>query len=140
MAQRNNLSLPSGVVFGLWWNNAPIFISKKSHFETLMFLISHVCALIRRMEQLYLYFIIFPNSLRSLLFELEGFSNSGKMCFATSKSRWMTRDIFLIWVINLINWMTEYRKTLDSSLRDTLSLLILDGHGSWKCPLALQIL
>lgn len=83
---------------------------------------------------------ILPSSIQSLPDELKYFSDSGKACFATSKSGWMTRDLFLLWINNLINWMTEHKKALASNLRKTRSLLILDGQRSRECLLALQAL
>lgn len=70
----------------------------------------------------------------------KSFSGELKYFFATSKSGWMTRDLFLLWINYLINWMTEHKKALASNLRNTRSLLILNGQRSRECPLALQAL
>lgn len=45
------------------------------------------------------FFIILPSSKQFLPDELKYFSDSRKACFATSKSGWMTRDLFLRWII-----------------------------------------
>ena len=85
-------------------------------------------------------FIILPQSIQNLPPELDDISNSGMAWFASSKSGWMTRDLFLIYIIHFINWLTMYRKTLPEGIRNARGLLIVDGHGSRECPIALMIL
>ena len=84
--------------------------------------------------------IILPNSIQNLPPELQEFEISGLAWFASSKSGWMTRDIFLTWCINFINWLSVYRQTLPSTIRDARALLVTDGHGSRECPIALELL
>ena len=84
-------------------------------------------------------FIILPK-LSNLPAELSEFSQSGQAWFASSQSGWMCRDLFLIWVIHFINWLSSYRLTLNSHIRNAAALLILDGHSSRECPIALALL
>ena len=51
-----------------------------------------------------------------------------------------TRNSFLLWVLNFINWLSSYRLTLDESLRNKKAVLILDGHNSRQNPIALKAL
>lgn len=85
-------------------------------------------------------FIILPNSIQNLPEELIEFKDGGLAWFSSSQSGWMTKDLFLIWVINFINFLGEYRKSLDKSIRNKRALLIMDGHGSRQCPIAIQLL
>ena len=85
-------------------------------------------------------FIILPGSLQNLPTELDEFNKPSIAWFASNKSGWMTRDLFLIYIIHFINWLSEYRKSLPASIRDATALLITDGHGSRECPLALMLL
>ena len=84
--------------------------------------------------------IILPNSIQNVPIELQEFDSSGDAWFASSKSGWMTRDIFLVWCINFINWLSIYRKSLPASIRDARAVLITDGHGSRECPIGLEML
>ena len=84
-------------------------------------------------------FLILP-SLRNLPDELKEFRDSGTAWFASSPSGWMTRDIFFIWTLHFINWLSVYRKTLPSDIASARALLIMDGHSSRECPLALLLL
>lgn len=72
--------------------------------------------------------------------ELKEFVGSGLIHLASSPSGWQTRDTFLFWTLCLVNEMSFYRKTLDSSIRDHKALLIMDGHSSRECPMALIFL
>lgn len=85
-------------------------------------------------------FIILPNKIQTLPQELEEFSENGQAWFASSKSGWMTRDLFLVWTIHIIHWLSMYRSNLDKSIRNKSTLLVMDGHGSRECPLALHLL
>ena len=85
-------------------------------------------------------FIILSNTLKSLPQELIPLAQAEKAWFASSKSGWMTRDLFIVWTILFINWLTRYRKQLSVSIRDRRALLILDGHASRECPVALHLL
>ena len=81
-------------------------------------------------------FIILKN-LKKLPDELQEFAAEGKAFFASSSKAYMTRDLFLLWSINFINWVSNFRHKLSSELRERSALLILDGHVSRECPLAL---
>lgn len=84
-------------------------------------------------------FIILPK-LNKLPEELREFAASGQAWFASSQSGWMCRDLFLIWTIHFINWLSIYRTTLAETIRNARALLIVDGHSSRECPIALQLL
>lgn len=71
-----------------------------------------------------------PDELRELV-------DSGLLYLASSPSGWQTRDTFLFWAFCLINEMAFYRKTLAPAFRDMNALLIMDGHSSRECPIAL---
>ena len=43
-------------------------------------------------------------------------------------SGWQTRNTFLFWTINFINWISCYRLKLDEKIRYNDALLILDGN------------
>lgn len=83
--------------------------------------------------------IILPDT-KHLPPELYEFDENGTAWFCSSPSGWMCRDLFLIWSIHFINWLSIYRKTLSVTIRDKRALLILDGHSSRECPLALLLL
>ena len=84
-------------------------------------------------------FIVLP-SLQNLPAELHEFKESGQCWFVSSPSGWICRDLFLIWVLHLINWMSLYRQTLQANIRTNRALLILDGHASRECPIGLLLL
>ena len=72
--------------------------------------------------------------------ELKEFVDSGLMYLASSPSGWQTRDTFLFWALCLINEFSFYRKTLAEEYRNQKALLIMDGHTSRECPMALVFL
>ena len=72
--------------------------------------------------------------------ELSLFDRSGKAWIASSLKGYMTRDLFLVWAILFINWMSQYWLTIDPHLRRQKALLILDAHLSRECPLAIYYL
>ena len=84
--------------------------------------------------------IILPNSLQKLPAELKQFELEDAAWFCSSKSGWMNRDLFLVWSVHFLNWLSLYRVSLPSNIRACRALLVVDGHGSRECPLALQIL
>ena len=83
---------------------------------------------------------IILKQLQKLPEELKCFSETGRAWFASSRKGFMTRDLFLIWSFHFINWMTSYRLSLEPKFRNAQALLILDGHLSRECPLALMFL
>lgn len=85
-------------------------------------------------------FIILPNSIQTLPDELCDFVANGQAWFGSSKSGWMSRDLFLVWVIHIIHWVSIYKTNFDKSIRNKRLLLIMDGHGSRECPLVLYLL
>ena len=84
-------------------------------------------------------FIILKD-LRNLPAELQSFSVAGNAWFASSPSAYMTRDLFLVWTVHFINWLSAYRLTLAPALRDKPATLIVDGHHSRECPAALILM
>lgn len=71
-------------------------------------------------------FIILLNSIENLPDELTDFSDYNISWFASSKSGWMTRDLFLIWAIHFISWFSIYKRNLPQYIRNKRALLILD--------------
>ena len=84
-------------------------------------------------------FIILPG-LQHLPGELNEFVESGQAWFCSSVSGWITRDLFFLFVIHFINWLSQYRLTLQADIRNLRALLVLDGHTSRECPLGLLLL
>lgn len=84
-------------------------------------------------------FVIFPN-LQNCPEEIRKYINLGQILCVSTESGWQNRESFLIWCINFINWLSNYRLTLDDSIRDQKVLLILDGHTSRENPISLYIL
>ena len=72
--------------------------------------------------------------------ELYEFDESGRAWFVSSPSGWMCRDLFLVWTLHFINWLSLYRQTLPATIRNNRALIILDGHSSRECPIALLLL
>lgn len=72
--------------------------------------------------------------------ELNTYIQTGQLWAISNSSGWQTRNSFLIWSINFINWVSNYRLTLDESIRNKSAVLILDGHNSRENPLALYLL
>ena len=85
-------------------------------------------------------FIILPNSLQNLPAELAEFSSNERVWFASSSSGWMNADLFHVWSILFINWLSTYRCKLHPSIRNHRALLVMDGHASRECPRALEML
>jgi hypothetical protein len=52
----------------------------------------------------------------------------------------MNRDGFLLFILHFINYMCIQRSKLSKEIRNLRGLLILDGHHSRACPVALQLL
>ena len=84
-------------------------------------------------------FIILPG-LQNLPDELREFDESGRAWFCSSQSGWITRDLFFLFTVHFINWLSLYRSTLPADIRELRALLVLDGHTSRECPLALLLL
>ena len=57
-------------------------------------------------------------------------SQNGQICF----------NLFLIWAIHFLNWLSIYIETLVKTIRNVRTLLIQDGCCSGKCPIALLFL
>ena len=83
-------------------------------------------------------FIILKH-LQNLPSELKRFADEGSAWFASSTKGYMTRELFLIWSINFINWLSSYRLTLSPEIRFERALLIMDGHFSRECPMAISL-
>ena len=78
------------------------------------------------------------NGLIHLPPELKPFVDRGQIWIASSPSGWQTRDTFLFWVLCFINWLSSYRLRLSDAIADKTALLIMDGHISRECPIALM--
>lgn len=84
-------------------------------------------------------FMILP-TIQQLPIELKIFAESGQIDIACAPSGYMCRDCFLFWAICFINHLNVYRQKLPINLRTSRAVLILDGHSSRGCPLALWLL
>ncbi|OHT14892.1 DDE superfamily endonuclease containing protein [Tritrichomonas foetus] len=82
-------------------------------------------------------FFILPN-LVNFPPELYEFKNIAH--FASSSNGWMTKHLFLAWCVYFVAFISKYRTTLESSLRNKTIVLLSDGHGSRANPVALQLL
>ena len=85
-------------------------------------------------------FVLIPQLLDKCPEEIQTFIDLGQIWAVSTESGWENRDSFLIWTINFINWLSNYRLTLDTSIRDQRALLIIDGHTSRENPISLYIL
>ena len=72
--------------------------------------------------------------------ELKVFAENKQCWIGSTSSGFMTKDMFLLWVICYVNWMSEFRMSLPTHIRERKALLIMDGHSSRACPLALLLL
>ena len=84
-------------------------------------------------------FVIIPE-LENCPDEIKVYIKIGQIWAVSSNSGWETRNTFLIWTLNFINWLSCYRLTLDEEIRENDALLILDGHNSRENPLAIYLL
>ena len=82
---------------------------------------------------------IILKQLQRLPQELKEFEEQGDARFASSNKGYMTRDLFLCWVINFVNWLSFERASMSAELRNKRALLIVDGQVSRECPLAVKI-
>jgi hypothetical protein len=57
----------------------------------------------------------------------------------TTQNTCQTSKSFLIWTVRFCNWLTMYRITNQMTAQNSDCLLIVDGHTSRACPLALEI-
>lgn len=58
--------------------------------------------------------------------------------FYSTRSGWMLKETFLQYAINFAADITNWRKSLPGDMRYQRILLIVDGHGSRKCPEAIR--
>lgn len=84
-------------------------------------------------------FMILPE-IQKLPEELSDLAESGLIDIATAPSGYMNRDLFFFWSVIFINKTNEYRKTLNEEIAHNRGLLVLDGHSSRGCPIALRLL
>ena len=83
---------------------------------------------------------IIVSDLKRLPAELKELVCAQMIWVGSSSNGYMTRDLFLLWTFNFINWMSQYRLSLPQDIRDKRALILLDGHTSRECPLALLLL
>ena len=72
-----------------------------------------------------------PNSLAGL---------HSRAWFASSANGWMTRFLFLDWVVCFCHWLTAYRARLGGRFLTSPAALIVDGHSTRLNPAALAYL
>ena len=82
---------------------------------------------------------IILNDLQHLPPELKCFADGGNAWFASSSNGYMTRDVFTMWTICFVNWLSKYKQSLPCDIRRGKALVILDGHTSRENPLALAL-
>lgn len=80
------------------------------------------------------------SNLQNIPPELTNISKIGQFYLVSSKSGYMTRDLFVIWTIHFINFVKLYRESLSEDIRYLPILLIMDGHLSRENLLALYLL
>ena len=89
-------------------------------------------------------FIIFPNSQnqhsKPSYWTFRILFNWNKIWFASPSSEWMNADLFQVWSVLFINWLSTYRCKLHPSIRNQHGLLMMDRRASWECPRALEML
>ena len=60
--------------------------------------------------------------------------------FCSTPKGYMNESAFFIWALNFCHWLSGYRAAnLPDSIKRAEILLIMDGHGSRKCPEALNL-
>ena len=84
-------------------------------------------------------FMILP-TITTLPDELRIFTESEQIDVACAPSGYMNRDCFVRWTITFINHLNIYRLKLPLAIRNQRAVLIMDGHSSRACPLALWLL
>ena len=82
-------------------------------------------------------FLVLSN-LQQLPDSLQGLTS--RAWFGASANGWMTRFLFLDWVVCFCHWLTEYRARLGGRFLTSPAALILDGHTSRLNPAALTYL
>lgn len=84
-------------------------------------------------------FIIIPD-LKNCPDDIKEFISLSKIWCCSTESGWQNRDSFLLWTINFINWLSEYRLKLDRKIQNQKAILIIDGHSSRENPISLYIM
>lgn len=86
--------------------------------------------------------MIILNNLANLPSELDDLTinDTDVSWFVSSKKGYMNETIFYIWAMLFCHWLSCYRAAhLPDPIKRAEVLLILDGHGSRRCPEALQL-
>lgn len=65
---------------------------------------------------------------------------TGQIWAVSTNCGWQNRNSFIIWTLNFINRLSNYRLQLDDSIRKAKAVLILDGHNSRENPIAIDLL
>ena len=60
--------------------------------------------------------------------------------FYSSRSGWVTKEVFEVWAMNLAHEVTNWKQQLPAHLRNKRVLLLVDGHGSRKSAKAISYL
>ena len=72
--------------------------------------------------------------------ELEKYVETLSFALCSTRSGWMDRWSFLYWTLCFIGWVTEYVDHLPHKYSGRSIILIVDGHTSRSCPIALELL
>ena len=83
---------------------------------------------------------IILSDLKRLPDELKLFVLSNQIWVCSTSTGYMNRDAFVLWTLCFVTWLSEYRLHFPENIRNAQVLLIMDGHSSRECPLALFLL
>ena len=72
--------------------------------------------------------------------ELKELAKCNHFSLGSTSSGWMDRWAFMEWTLVFISWLQDFRRSLGPNYYMATILLILDGHSSRECPIALELL
>ena len=84
-------------------------------------------------------YIILANMKRAS-HEIQDILRGKSSWIVSTKSGWQTKQSFFVWCIFFTHWLTMYRISLPVTLMNNPALLIVDGHTSRQCPIAIELL
>ena len=84
-------------------------------------------------------FIILSNMKRAS-HEISDIMKAHSSWIASTKSGWQTKESFFVWCVFFTHWLSLYRVNLPENIRNMPALLIVDGHSSRQCPIAIELM
>lgn len=87
--------------------------------------------------QLVKYIILIKSE--KLSYDLRDFAETGQAYFARSQSDRQAKDTFSWYAILFINWLSAYKLQRNKEVRDSLVILIVDGHKSRECSIGIKL-